>query len=376
MMSSIQQPELFEQAPVYRPALLDQFYNYLPPRPYCTDVLAFGLKIRPKAQAIKDAYIQPNPITRAYWMIFDLDNDDRTFWPDEHSIPCPNMETLNTGNGHRHLYYLIDPAVYTLRQARRKPLELAADVDKGLTRLLNADPGYGKLIAKNPYSSKWVLWVWHEKAWGLTELLDYIPARVQAWKPALRETIGLGRNCTVFDQARGYAYAEWRRQRYQDPDRLLAAVFDYSMNINTSFNTPMMDREVHCIARSITRWTSRHMTAEGMSAWGVVGRRKSLITRQAAAGKKATEIRTFYDSHPDITREELARIFDVSQSTIKGLSLGMDETRREVRMTQAFRRAEEVREYKAAHPYASVRDLAKQFNCSIGSISGYLKKRQ
>ncbi|MDR3161898.1 MAG: replication initiation protein [Spirochaetaceae bacterium] len=41
-----------------------------------------------------------------------------------------------------------------LRLARRKPLKLAADVDKGLTRLLDADPGYGKLISKNPLSEK------------------------------------------------------------------------------------------------------------------------------------------------------------------------------------------------------------------------------
>jgi hypothetical protein len=338
-------------------------------------VLAFGLKIRPKAQAIKDAYIQPNPITHAYWMIFDIDNNDRTYWPDERGKPCPNMEALNKDNGHRHLYYQIDPAVYTLRQARRKPLELAADVDKGLTRLLGADPAYGKLIAKNPFSPKWGIWIWHEKAWGLTELLDFIPAKVRVWMPAPRDTIGLGRNCTVFDQARGYAYAEWRRLHYQDADRLLAAVYEYSMNINAGFHTPMIDREVLCIVRSITRWTSRHMTAEGMSAWGEAGRCKSIITRQAKAADKAAEIRTFYDSRPDVTRDELSLIFGVSDFTIKGLDLPLAETRKEARRSQAARRAEEVRAYKAAHPLASVRDLAKQFSCSIGAISGYLKKR-
>ncbi|MDR2785120.1 MAG: replication initiation protein [Treponema sp.] len=372
-MKSIAQPDLFEQAPANRPAILDQFYEYLPPRPYCTDALAFGLKIRPKAQAIKDAYIQPNPITRAYWMIFDIDNDDRRFWPDERGVPCPNMEALNRDNGHRHLYYQIDPAVYTLRQARRKPMELAADVDKGLTRLLGADPSYGKLIAKNPYSSKWELWVWHERAWGLTELLAFIPAKVQAWKPAPRDTIGLGRNCAVFDQARGYAYAEWRRLRYQDAGRLLAAVYEYSMNINAAFHTPMIDREVHCIARSITRWTSRHMTAEGMSAWGESGRCKSITTRQAKAAGRAEEIRAFYDSRPDVTREQLALIFDMSPSTIKGLDLPLTETRKEARRGKAAQRAEEIRAYKAAHPHMSNRDIGKALGVSRQTVDKAVK---
>jgi hypothetical protein len=91
------------------------------------------------------------------------------------------MEARNPENNHQHLFYMIDPAVYTLRQARRKPLELAADVDKGLTRLLDADPGYGKLISKNPLSAKWTVYIWHEKAWGLSELLDYIPDNVNGY---------------------------------------------------------------------------------------------------------------------------------------------------------------------------------------------------
>jgi hypothetical protein len=142
-MNNNKQLELFSQDET----LLEKFYNYLPPKPYCTEFLG-SLKIRPKEQAAKDPYIQPNPITRAYWLVFDIDNDRPRYWPDEWHLPSPNMEARNPDNDHQHLFYMIDPAVYTLRQARRKPLELAADVDKGLTELLGADPGYGKLIAK------------------------------------------------------------------------------------------------------------------------------------------------------------------------------------------------------------------------------------
>jgi hypothetical protein len=315
-MNDIKQGGLFIQAP----GVLDLFYQYLPPKPYCTEFLG-QLKIRPKETAVKDPYIQPNPITRAYWMVFDLDSGLSRYWPDERHIPAPNIEAVNRENNHRHVFYMIDPAVYTLRQARRRPLELAADVDKGLTRMLGADPGYGKLISKNPLSARWAVWVWHEKAWGLTELLDYIPDTIKSWKPRRKEITGLGRNCAVFDLSRVFAYSEWRRLRFGDPSRLLEAVFEYSMNINNSFSVPMTDREVRCIARSISKWTSRHMTAQGMRDWGERNRKRSLDARQAKGRSRAEEIRAYYGSHPDITRKGLALMFDVSEKTIQRLKV-------------------------------------------------------
>lgn len=95
-----------------------------------------------------------------------------------------------------------------------------------------------------------------------------------------------------------------------------------------------------------------------------------LMRAWGAAGKNATEIRTFYDSHPNITREELARIFDVSQSTIKGLSLGMDETRRD----KAAKQTEEIRAFKVAHPDMSNRDIGAALGVSRQTVNNAVKK--
>jgi hypothetical protein len=313
-MKNITQPELFSQGS----AILDQFYNYLPPRPYCTEFLG-QLKIRPKAQAVKDAYIQPNPITRAYWMVFDIDSEQSRYWPDEWHVPTPNMEARNPENNHQHLFYMIDPAVYTLRQARSEPLKLAADVDRYLTRLLDADPGYGKLISKNPLSAKWQVYIWHENAWGLTELLDYIPDDIRKWKPRPKDTIGLGRNCTVFDQARVYAYAEWRRLRFDDQPRLLDAVFSYAMNINLSFHVPMLDKEVMCISRSISKWTARHMDAGGIREWHREQNRKSVLVRRQKADEKAEEIKAFIADHIGLSNRKVARELGIPEATVRRL---------------------------------------------------------
>jgi hypothetical protein len=211
---------------------------------------------------------------------------------------------------------MIDPTVYTLRQARRKPLELAADVDKGLTRLLDADSGYGKLISKNPLSARWTVYIWHEKAWGLTELLDFIPDNIQKWKPRKTDVIGLGRNCTVFDQARVYAYSEWRRLGFNDQDRLMEAVFQHAMNINLSFRIPILDKEVLCIARSIGKWTARHMDVAGLREWGDPGRQKSIQVRQAKAADRAEDIKAYKQEHPNMSNRAIARDFKVSHFTV------------------------------------------------------------
>jgi hypothetical protein len=320
MNSILQGKRVNRQAPQTDP-LLAAFYNNLPAKPYCTDQLGH-LNIRPKAIAARNAYIEPNPITRAYWLIFDMDTSDRRYWPDEPGIPCPNMQAENPDNSHMHLFYMIDPAVYTLRQARRKPLRLAADVDKGLTALLGADPAYGKLISKNPLSSRWFVWVWHYNAWGLTELLDYIPDNIKRWKPRPRDITGLGRNCTVFEEARSFAYSEWRRQGFQDYDRLFNSVQSFAANYNAGFNTPMLPAEVKGIARSISKWTARHMDAEGLRQWGEAGRKKSLIVRRTKAQARADEIRVFKAGHPDMSNRLIAKVFNCDEKSVRNAIKG------------------------------------------------------
>ena len=267
---------------------------------------------------MRKAYIQPNPITRAYWLIFDIDTGE--VWIDENT-PLPNILVVNPVNGHQHFYYLIDPAVYTLRQARQEPLRLAADVDRGLTELLGADPGYGKLIAKNPLHERWTGVVLHEEAWKLNELIRWIPPWIRQRKVKAKEEIGLGRNCTVFETARGYAYSEWRRQKFQDDRRLIEAVYQYAMNVNSDFTVPMGEREVKCIVRSITKWTIRNVTRDGFSKWcscrGKIGNIKSQAVRKGKSAERVMEAKALYAGGK--TQKQIAAILDISERQVRTL---------------------------------------------------------
>lgn len=309
-----QLPLIGEDGKLESLGIMQAFYEYLAPKPYCTDMLGC-LLIRPKSIAIRTAYIQPNPITRAYWLVFDIDSEQSRYWPDEWSIPTPNIEIRNPANNHQHLFYLIDPAVYTLRQARRKPLELAADVDQGLTALLGADPGYGKLLAKNPFSSRWTVYVWHDHAWGLRELIYLIPDRLKKRKAPVRETIGLGRNCAVFDSARVFAYSEWRRLKYAEYERLFERVYEFAMNMNGDFMVPMLPKEVQCIVRSITKWTARHMDKAGDRAWHQRQNAKSVKVRRGQSEARAIEAKALYAGGK--TQKQIAAIMNVSERQVR-----------------------------------------------------------
>ena len=297
--------------------ILDYFFDCLPSKPYCTDNLGV-LNIRPKASACNYAYIQCNPISRCYWMIFDIDDSDYRNWIYEHSLPMPNIEIFNPVNGHQHLFYAIDPAIYTLRQARRKPLELAADVDRGLTVLLGADPGYGKLIAKNPLSTRWFGHIWHEHLWGLKELLAYIPRTILSRKRRAKEEVGLGRNCMTFEKARHFAYSEWRRLGFADYDRLFANVYSMALDFNTNFNPPMQSQEVKSIARSVSKWTARNHTAAEFVRWcsrqGVVGNLKSQKVRKLKSDERAAEAKALYASGK--TQKQIAAMLGISERQI------------------------------------------------------------
>jgi hypothetical protein len=81
---------------------------------------------------------------------------------------------------------------------------------------------------------------------------------------------------------------------------------------NQTFQVPMLAQEV----LSISRWTSRHMSAEGLRAWGEPGRQRSLQVRQTKAADKAETIRAYKQEHQDMSNRALARELKVSHFTV------------------------------------------------------------
>ena len=88
----------------------------------------------------------------------------------------------------------------------RETVSLLAKIDFVMTEKLEADAGYQGFISKNVLHKHWQVQEVNPNPWNLADFLDWIdlPKRL----PKRAKTQGLGRNCTMFEEARWWAYSQ------------------------------------------------------------------------------------------------------------------------------------------------------------------------
>jgi hypothetical protein len=245
------------------------FFANLPRRPYCSDDLSHGLAIRRRELAAEKAYVQPNTPGLKTWMVFDCDHDGAYGAWDGANLPPPNMAVMNRENGRGHLFYLLH-SVCTSNAARIAPLRFLANIEAAYTQKLGADLSYTGLIAKNPLSARWKTHDLHAKPHTLAELAEWVDLRAHMQAPenrALRITNGLGRNCTLFDRLREWAYSRvnlYREQAGTAGGEMWGQACLIQARSFNDFATPLGESEVRATARSVAKWTWRHYQGGGI----------------------------------------------------------------------------------------------------------------
>ncbi len=267
---------------------VQQFVKHLPTKPYCSNNLSQGLKIRQINTALMHAYIQQNGPGMLWSLVFDLDyNVTEKAWAD---LPPPNFLARTKETGRAHLFYNLQAGVCTTSAARQKPIRYAAAIQRAFTKELRADVGYAGLVCKNPLNSRWETTPIHEEAYNLGDLAASVDLR-SAPKEYIttKNAVGLGRNCTAFDVTRIWSYKAIREfWRPGGLDGWHAAVLTKIESVNSEFSKPLPFSEIKATAKSIARWTWRTITPNGM---------QNLIERthgsekQALRGKKSGEVR-------------------------------------------------------------------------------------
>lgn len=256
-----------------RPTQLELFKNNLPRKPYCADDLVYGLKIRIIEHAIKCRYIQPDHPNSKLWLKFDI---DRATAPDEITddlnLPCPTIFIQNPQNGHAHALYALESPVHLNPNSSTAALRYAAAVDVSLSLALGADPNYVGLITKNPLHESWRTYGL-AGSYSLAELSEYLNLTQFNDRRKKLPEIGLGRNVTLFETLRTWAYKAIR-QGWPDYNRWLTACEDRAQGINAGFVSPLDWSEVKATAKSVAKWTHAHLSPVGFSQW------------QSAQGKK------------------------------------------------------------------------------------------
>lgn len=254
----------------------EEFVETLPPYIFCAgENFEDGTYKRHRDTAIQFEHIQFNSTLRRRYQLFDCDDPNSALAHERGGVAVPNLIMINPMNGHAHLGYLLAQAVTYYEKSSRKSMSYLADIQRGMTQRLGADPHYNGLLAKNPFHEKWITLRPRIEPYTLGELASYL-SKEEMKQPkrsekggADHEINGLARNNSVFNWTRReIAYRQVLRFMSDDSFReFLQLLYDEALDKNYSEfpNNPLDPGEVWDIARSIARWTWRHFSPETFS---------------------------------------------------------------------------------------------------------------
>ncbi|WP_031001250.1 replication initiation protein [Streptomyces sp. NRRL F-5630] len=267
---------------------------WLPLRPYATNWLHEGVRRERRPVAMTRRYVEANPSAVSNLLVVDVDHSDAVLRAVSSvgSHPLPNAVVENPVNGHAHAVWALAEAVTRTEYARRKPLAYAAAVTEGLRRALDGDAAYSGLMTKNPlhadWSTEWIHGGLHTLG-GLEDALDghMPPLRWRETKRFRTNITGLGRNCSIFETARTWAYREVRHH-FGSPETLHTAIHAEVHTRNAEFAEPLPAVEARAIANSIHRWitTRSRMWKDGAAVYEA-----TFVAIQSARGKKSGQAR-------------------------------------------------------------------------------------
>ena len=292
------------------------FIKNLPDKPYCSNDLNYGVLIRPRTTALTMRHLQHNKPTSVSCLVLDLDSP--LFWQllENKFLPSPNLVAFNPKNHHCHLYYNLNTPVYTCQAARQKPLRYLAAVQYTLCHAWGADSAYSGLISKNPIHQDWRIIQLRAEAWDLGELADWLdlPSKL----PRKAQSVGLGRNCTLFDMLRYWAYDNVLSYRIKGGyEQWHKAVLSTAESFN-SFPEPLLFNEVRSTGKSVAKWvwanyTKRWTDEEFSQIQSERGRRGGLAKGKANAEKRSKALEMRAAGH---TQQQIAGALQVNQSTV------------------------------------------------------------
>ena len=249
---------------------------WLPERPLCCDDDYTRLRRRSRADALRCKQIEANPAAMVNLIVVDVDDEyGRAVALWEHDGMLPNLIMESPSTGHVHAGWVLTYPVCRTDMARLKPLKLLHATTEGLRRSCDGDEGYSGLLMHNPEHPAWESDIIARDTYDLPRLVAALEAHGDMPEPSWRRTrrartLGLGRNCTLFDMARTDAYRCVRRlpDRSAASDDLLREHVRrtcHEINASEFAADPLPTREVNDIAKSIHKWivTRSHMWRDG-----------------------------------------------------------------------------------------------------------------
>jgi hypothetical protein len=240
-----------------------------PHKPYIAEANKRICGFRSLRQALTKPYIQPNPPHLRVWSVFDVDRPGGALAWEDGNLPPPSWAAANRDNAHAHLVWgLSAPVLVDSPDMRQRPLRYLCAVEAAFRERLKADPAYVGLLTKNPSHNRWRVLRGPHSYYELGYLAEWVelPKHLPKRNP---EEIGLGRNVTVFEWLRQYAYRHIKKYKGMGPEAY--EVWKSHINLkglsrNGELSIPLEGSEVWHIAKSVSKWTWNKFDIEASDA--------------------------------------------------------------------------------------------------------------
>jgi hypothetical protein len=258
---------------------------WLPLWPLASDDFRDGVYRMARGDALRRRYVEANPQALSNLLVVDIDHPDAALraLSAQGSHPLPTAIVENRRNGHAHAVWALAEPVTRTEYASRKATAYAAAVVEGLRRAVDGDAGYSGLLTKNPVHDHWQATWLGDDLRSLRQLEEELGRHMppERWRRN-RQPVGLGRNCTIFETARHWAYREVRHH-FGDSPGLATAIHAHVAMLNAGFQEPLPTSEARAIATSIHRWitTKSRMWRDGAATYEA-----TFIAIQSARGSK------------------------------------------------------------------------------------------
>jgi len=261
--------------------------------------------------------VQHNMKHSLAWLVYDLDSENALLEWGDRNAPAPNIAAINPENGHGHLFYGLENPVHNYEKASARALRYMAAVDVALTALLGADPDYSKLISKNPTHPHWRAFLPRIELYDLDELASWLDLALYMDRRRRVPMVGFGRNCTLFEKLRLWAYRERRKeQQYFSANMFQQACMWRGYAINAEFTPPLPHSEVRSTAKSVANWTWRNMSPEGFRKWQKRQSEKGNTVKRQKAQELREAIISTRIACPTLTQTDIASMHNVTQQTV------------------------------------------------------------
>lgn len=288
--------------------------------------------------ALKFPYIQPNSLFNLKWFVLDIDRNFNIIEIEEKNLPTPNLVVFNKKNGHAHLWYGLEKAIYQQFQFKEsKPIKYAKAVYKALCRALDADVNFSQTLCKNPLHSDWTTISMRDEYYTLADLANHLDInweepigtkthskKVHISADVVEEFKGVdrgSRNSELFEYVRHKAYKHRMTADCSESDFISWCIECVKqadlINPEPLQNDYRGEKEIEQIGKSIGYWTWTNLDPHKIKAskYDDAARARSLMVRKKAAAKKLKKIERYLKKHPQESNRAISKALGDGFST-------------------------------------------------------------